>query len=431
MSKKAKISIVAGVVLLLVVLLYFFGRAGSEKEGEQEFVSDSWTPTYSPVDRGPYGTFVLKELLDTIGLFGNFIQLQDNIMESLEDHPSVNDIYFFVGPVNHLPDSSTEHLLKFVDNGNTAFLSTQLLPEEMAYELFFNTDEIMNTDIVFDSIQYYKFTHPDLVSKRYKFRYVHNNKTKTNTWYYFDTLNFDLPMGEDPIQLGTNTKGRLNYVKIKYGEGFIYLHSSPYCFTNISMMKRDGFMYAERIMEHIPPGRVQWDRYSLKEHAATSSSGDSDSDNGGEKRRSPLEFIMAHPPLMWAGILLILGALFYAFFKGKRMQKVIPPAELKENTSLEYVNTLSSLYMQQGTHSKLISLKEKTFLNFIAERYFIITQKADEKFIAKVAIKAQVDKEKIGEIFSMFDQLNGAVEVSDDDLILLHKKIEYFYKNCR
>ena len=113
------------------------------------------------------------------------------------------------------------------------------------------------------------------------------------------------------------------------------------------------------------------------------------------------------------------------------MQNVIPPAELKENTSLQYINTLSSLYMQQGSHSKLIRLKRKTFLNFIGERYYMVTKKPDEKFIEKLAVKSQVDKEKIKEIFDLFDQLDGAMQVSDDVLIELHRKIEYFYKKCR
>jgi hypothetical protein len=128
---------------------------------------------------------------------------------------------------------------------------------------------------------------------------------------------------------------------------------------------------------------------------------------------------------------LLIGALLYVLFKGKRMQKVIPATELKENTSMKYVNTLSSLYQQQGSHTKLISLKEKTFMNFIAERYYIHAQKANEAFIDKVAVKSQVDKVLITEIFNLFHQLEGISQVTDDQLILLHQKIEYFYKKCK
>ncbi|MBD3636975.1 MAG: hypothetical protein HUJ25_06480 [Crocinitomicaceae bacterium] len=432
MSKRTKILIISGVVILLVLLLYFFGRSTPEKKKDSVYVTDSWTKTYHPTDRSPYGTFMMKELLDTVGLFGNFIQLYDGIKDDLEDHPRVNDIYFFIGPTNYMPDSSAQYLLEFVESGNTAFIAAHDFPTEIGYNLFYNSYDILEEDAVIDSVQYFKFEHPDLSTKRYKFKYIYENKAEKEEWHSFDQTNFDLPDDEEPVVLGTNNTGEeWNYVKLKYGKGYFFLHTVPYCFTNISMMKRDGFMYAERVLEHIPPGRVQWDRYNLKKHVKYTPGGPKSSMSGGERRRSALEFIMAHPPLIWALLLLVTGAIFYVLFKGKRMQKVIPAAELKENTSLEYVNTLSSLYMQQGSHSKLIKLKEKTFLNFIAERYYIITKKADEKFIEKVAIKSQVEKDKIGEIFEIFDQLNGAVEVSDDDLILLHKKIEYFYKKCR
>mgnify|MGYP000259232361 CR=1 FL=1 len=130
-------------------------------------------------------------------------------------------------------------------------------------------------------------------------------------------------------------------------------------------------------------------------------------------------------------LILIFGAILYALFKGKRRQDVIAATESKENTSMQYVQTLSSLYMQKGTHSKLIRLKEKTFLNFIAERYYIITNTPDAAFFEKVAVKSHVDQQHIADIFSQFVEFEGAFEVTDDELIRLHQKIEYFYKNCR
>jgi hypothetical protein len=193
-------------------------------------------------------------------------------------------------------------------------------------------------------------------------------------------------------------------------------------------MKKDGFDYAEKVLRHIPPGRVQWDRYNLEEHNLDD---EGDGNGGAEKRQSILQFILAHPPLAWATVLLLIGAFLYAVFKGKRMQKVIPAAESKENTSLGYINTLSSLYLQENKHQKLIRLKERTFLNFIADHYYIVSKEADEKFISKVALKSQIEKEKIAEIFKLFRTLENLPEVSDDQLILLHQKIEYFYKKCR
>ncbi len=430
MNKYSKIAIVGGAVLLLVALLYFFGF----REKSETYITDDWSMTYDPADKGPYGTYMLKELLDTTGLFGNFLELDDNLEEILEDDPDVNDIYFFVGGENYLSDSSTNFLMDFIRTGNTGFISTEEFPYTLLNLICYNPDDIFATEII-DSSQYFKFEHDNFRGKRYEFKFVHNNKVQQKTWDYFDPEAFYVYMeGDTVVNLGSNNHAQVNFIKIKYGEGQLFLHSNPYVFTNISMMKRDGFQYAENVLRHIPPGRVQWDKYNLKYHYKRSQSGSGDGDSGGgdgEKRESILQFIMNNPPLLWAFLILLIGAVLYALFKGKRMQKVVPPSESKENMSLQYINTLSSLYLQEKKHNKLIKLKQKTFLNFIAEHYYIQSNKLDDKFFTKVAIKSHIPKDEIIDIFNTFNRLESTIEVSDQELIELHQKIELFYKNCR
>jgi hypothetical protein len=425
LSKAVKISIIAAIVVLFVVLLYYFGR----EEPEGTYVSDNWTETYDPADKGPYGTYMLKELLDTAGLFGEFLEINQDLPDVMEDDPDVNDIYFFVGLTNYLNENSTDFLYEFIGKGNTVFMACESFPYGFLSP-FSSPDSIVHAEGVLDSIQHFKFTNADLASKRYTSTYVYNNKIATRNWYYFDTTRVDL-YGEDTmVVLGSNTKNEPNFIKIKYGEGLIFLHTTPYLFTNISLMKRDGFQYAEKILKHIPPGRIQWDKYNLN-FRWDNGDGGGDGTGGDEKRESMLQFILANPPLLWSMIILLAGGILYAVFKGKRMQKVIPAAELKENTSLGYITTLSSLYMQENKHHKLIRLKEKTFLNFIAEHYYISCKTPDEKFFEKVAVKSQVEKEKIAGIFTAFRRLEAVQDVTDEELILLHQKIEYFYKKCR
>jgi len=423
-SKSAKIGIIVSVVIGFLVLLYFFGG----KMRPKEYVTDSWEETYNPSDKGPYGTFMLKELLDTTGLFGNFLQINNKLENELEDAEGLNDIYFFVGRENYLTDADQTFLFDFIRNGNTAYIMCESFPYGFMEELAIDPDSTYDQELIYDSLQTFRFSHPELTSTNYKAKFIYNNLGSQKYWTYFDTATFYFDEKDTLIIAGTNSQSKPNFLKINYGNGMIFLHSTPYLFTNISLMKKDGFDYAEKVLRHIPPGRVQWDRYNLEEHIWEE---EGDGNGGAEKRQSILQFILAHPPLAWATVLLLIGAFLYAVFKGKRMQKVIPAAESKENTSLGYINTLSSLYLQENKHQKLIRLKEKTFLNFIADHYYIISKEADEKFISKVALKSQIEKEKIAEIFKLFRTLENLPVVSDDQLILLHQKIEYFYKKCR
>jgi hypothetical protein len=115
MSKKVKIWLISGIVVVLIVLIYLFGikRSGS-------YVTDNWIETYAPEDKGPYGTYVMKELLDTLGLFEDFIELDRDVEESLVDVEDENDIYFFIGKTNYITEDAIEKLEDFVYAGNTA-----------------------------------------------------------------------------------------------------------------------------------------------------------------------------------------------------------------------------------------------------------------------------------------------------------------------
>jgi hypothetical protein len=418
MSKKRKIGLIGGIVLLLMILIYFFGL-----NRNNSYVTDNWIETYSPQDKGPYGTYVMKELLDTVGLFGDFIELDSDIEESLTDDEDENDIYFFIGKTNYISDESVEELEGFVYKGNTAFIAAEEMPEFLNDFFFLDTKRMYESEV--DSIQYFGFEHKKVKSKKYKFEYIYNNKREKKKWLYFKENNFDVWDDNEAFVLGRNSKGKANFVKITYGQGAFYFHTNPYAFTNVSMLKDDGFSYAENMLKHIPPGKVQWDKYNIDYHYKSESSGD------GEPRRSILEFIFNSLALIWAFIILIVGAFLYAVFKGKRMQDIVKPMESKENTSLRYIETISSLYLQERQHGKLIKLKEKTFMNYIAEHYYLRSTNPDEKFITKLAEKSQVSEDRIKDIFSMFNYQRDQPFVSDDSLIELHRRIEYFYKKCK
>jgi len=424
MSRNAKIALIAGIGVVFLILIYMFGL-----KSNKPYITDNWKETYSPDDKGPYGTYVMKELLDTVGLFGEFVQIDSEVGESLEDNEDVNDIYFFIGKENHIKEKSIDKLLEFVKNGNTAFIAAEKMPEMLNDEFFLNTKSMY--DVERDSIQKFKFVHQDLNKKSYKFEYIYNNKRQLKSWKYFKDNNFDLWDENEAFILGRNDNGKPNFIKISFGEGNIFFHANPYAFTNVSMLRKSGFEYAENMLKHIPPGIVQWDKYNLRYHWKSTSNGDGDNSGGNEERRSILEFIFKNQALTWAFVILVIAAFLYAVFKGKRQQDIVKPAESKENTSLRYIDTISSLYFQEKKHGKLIRLKEKTFLNYIAEHYYLSSTKIDTKFIDKLAEKSQIDKERIQEIFAMFDNLKGKTEVADNALIELHRRIEYFYKKCK
>jgi hypothetical protein len=187
-NKSAKIGIIVGVVIGFLLLLYFFGG----KMRQQEYVTDSWEETYSPSDKGPYGTYMLKELLDTTGLFGNFLQINNKLENELEDAEGVNDIYFFVGRENYLTEEDQEFLFDFISNGNTAYMMCEFFPYGFMEEFTVDPDSAYDQELVYDSLQTFRFNHPELASTNYKAKFIYNNLGSEKYWTYFDTAAFYL-----------------------------------------------------------------------------------------------------------------------------------------------------------------------------------------------------------------------------------------------
>ncbi|MFD1551457.1 hypothetical protein DNU06_13355 [Putridiphycobacter roseus] len=419
MNKTAKIWIIVGATLLIGLVVYIVNKSNSS------FVTDSWHESYAPTDKGPYGTYVFKELLDTTGIFESFIQLDQDIENNLVDHEDLNDIYFFIGLENYMSEANFDYLIDFVENGNTAFISTPKMSAYMLDYLFLKLNETYQYSK--DSIQQFYFTNPTINQKPFPFKFIKNNRAEIHSWVSFNPDNFIYLAGETKV-LGQSSNQQPNFIKIPLEGGTIYLHSTPYLFSNIAFFRFNGIKYAENIIKHLPPGKIQWDIYNLDYH---SKSEENEGGNKGSNNRSFFEFIFKHTALKWGFIILLITALLYAIFKGKRKQDIIPAISLKTNSSLRYLETVSSLYLQARKHNKLAEIQKKVFLAFIADKYFIKTNKINAEYVIKLAAKSGVAIENINAIFISFKTLSDKEMVTDEELIKLQQEIEYFYKTCK
>ncbi len=417
MSQNSKIAIVVLATLLIGVVIYFLS------DGESTFETDSWYESYSPEDKGPYGTYVFKELLDTTGIFESFIQIDGRIEDQLIDTEDENDIYFFIGRENYMSEASFEELIYFVAKGNTAFISAQNMPEHMLDFFFLKMNRVY--DYTRDTSQSYTLFNSEFSHKQYLFKFINNNFITPKNWVYFKPNNV-VYQTAGAKTLGANNKNQTNFIEVPYEDGSFFFHSNPYLFSNIAMFRFDGFPYSEDLIHHLPYGKIQWDIYNLYAHSVYNTE-----DTVGSDRRSIFQFIFQHKALTWAFVILLVTAILYALFKGKRKQKIIVATELKENSSLSYIETVSSLYLQERKHSKLIKLQEQSFVEFIANHYYIRHHKIDDFYIKSISSKSDISETKIKDIFMSFESLSSQSKVSDIELIGLQQKIEYFYKNCK
>ena len=129
-------------------------------------------------------------------------------------------------------------------------------------------------------------------------------------------------------------------------------------------------------------------------------------------------------------LLLLITILIYVIFKSKRKQRLIALIQEDNNTSLQFVNTMSMLYLKQNNHHAIIKQKKKIFLHFLRSRYFLTIKDIDKQFIEHLSKVSQIENDRIELIFKYFNAATSNREFSNGDLADLHNNIEFFYKNC-
>lgn len=419
----------AVIVIVLGLLIYLISSNGGR--------AYTWAEHYKEQSNGPFGLMVLFKLLKTEAPTGKFKLLKKHLKEVLPSEPTEKSNYVFVGGGQFLDSADVQTLLRFVYGGNNAFIATQVLPFRLMDKLYPQTCRAEK----WDELDYYQdkkveanFLHPDLhQDKPYIFNYRHIKPDHDlYNWHFFDQ-DYICDDRDGFAVLGQINKGRANFVRIRHGQGYFYLHSNPLFFTNLFMIEEEGKMYAEAAFSHLPQGPIYWDCSSkVRPEVAENMNADS----RGRRRRdfnrpSPLSYVLSQPPLAWAWYTLLGTALVYFLFRIKRRQRIIPVLPANKNNSLAFIRSIGRLYFLQNNHRQLVLQKMKLFLQFVRDRYKIQTRDLQAEFVYQLSEKSDIKPEKIQAILDSYTSIERAPEIVESTLVHFHQQIESFYKNCK
>lgn len=383
----------------------------------------SWSENYYMKNEGPYGTYVIKELLEDDTDDGSLIVNEKRLEEQTADASN----YVFIGAQQFLDSIGIAYLANFVYEGNTAFISARTLPDELVeYFYDYNCDSydwLGYLDTQKASIRS-NLWHPDLkLDSAVTSLYLYYKDTIKTAWQFFDRAYL---CGEEDgfIPLGAFNENFINFVRIPYGDGYFYLHTTPMLFSNISLLEKENLDYASAIFSHLQPGSIIWD-----EHSKVLSFR-----RGGRSRltgRTPLSYILSQPALAWAWYLLLATTVLFLLFRTKRRQRIIPVLESDHNTSMEFLQTIGNLYFLQKDHKKIALHKMRLFLTFIRERYQLQTTQLDEAFVDQLLAKSQVSEKEVKDLFLIHRNISSSSFVSENTLIKFNLLIEHFYKTAK
>ena len=125
---------------------------------------------------------------------------------------------------------------------------------------------------------------------------------------------------------------------------------------------------------------------------------------------------------------MIASLIIFIVFRSKRQQRIIPQIERKENTSKQYIKTISTLYQSQKQNNKLVLHMKEIFFNKIKSKYFI-SNEADD-FGKQLNKKSKVPEKEIKILLHKFDSALFS-DFTDEQLMVLHNQIESFHKKSK
>ncbi|WP_291727307.1 DUF4350 domain-containing protein [Bernardetia sp.] len=449
MEKRTFTNILITVLILSLIPITFFVYVYMKSNHVE------WSERYEIENKDPYNNYMILNLLKDYSPDNDFVVIDKLLTETLSeeeiDKKNIPTSYVFIGRSPFLLDDEVDLLLKFVEKGNTAFFAAKSIPDTLSIRLNLEEQNYKQDYFyVYDSIISTNFIHSPLKKENdFTFNYRIRNDSEKTYWNYFDDYNmeensksierlgflyektteqhsnYDTHQYEENDYESDEQEIYTNFIRVKYGKGYFYFHKNPVLFTNYYLIQADGKKYTERALSYLPEGNILWDERSH------------DYKRGKQKyqkqsrRESPISYILSLESFAWAYYLLLVSAVLFIIFRGKRMQRIIPILRKEENTTLEFTKTVGQLYYLQQDHKRLVQLKIRLFFDFIRTHYHLNTQHIDEDFRKKLSERSDISREFIDLLLSDIQKVNGQHEVSEWLLRKIHTQIQEFYTNCK
>lgn len=363
----------------------------------------NWTPSYTASDKIPLGTYIFYESWKNSGT-NTISDIKIPPYEYLNESPE-NGTYFFLNDRVSFDDDELDDLLDWVSKGNKVFIS--------AYSFGDNFTDTLNIalSLYIDQKGFKSRPSLDLVNPKLKLDNALEFDQDLPALYFkeIDTTN--------NVVLGTSTFGtenketKVNFIRSSFGEGEIYLHSTPQAFSNYFLLKGENYKYTEALLGYLAGNNILWDAYYK---------------SGKSFFTSPLYILLNNRPLKWAYYFVIIAAILFILFEGKRKQRSIPVVEPLKNKSYEFTETVSQLYLEQRKFHELGLKKIALFKEYIRTNYRLDTSEITDEFYKDLAQKSENSIDDTRKLFEIIFNFQNNTENDKNDFFELSKSINSF-----
>lgn len=440
MLKNSKIWIfLAAAIGLVTMFLVFFGKPRVD-----------WSETFVLNKEKAKGTYFITELLKKYNEGSDFDILDAPIHITLENVKDKSN-YVFIGEDIYLVEEDAQTLLDFVDDGNDAFIFTKNIPYELigalsSYEVDYYYESRTANGAVFglehsqlkmvsDSSFHYNifgrsggnwsFISRDSLTVLNAEELGHVKLTSVNqSYHYIDSTETYETEITDTLCNG------VNYFRVKHGQGYFYFHTQPGLFVNAYLIENDNLDYVDGVFAHLNNGDILWEEHNwifnrpyLKLYVPRT--------NFYRNDESILSMILENQELKWGWYGLLIMAILFVIFNGKRKQATIPIIEDRSNRTLIQIKKLGYLYKDSTEYFEITQNMFENFLWYLHVKLNIDTHQGTDKIIRDIVKITKYDEDEIRSIFTRYQKIENWKSVTHGVFIQLHDDIEKFYRNLK
>ena len=392
-----------------------------------------WSPNYNHNNSSPYGTELLYQVIKDIYPEKKFTTIEEPLTYNREfnNEKGSGSIYLFCGK-SFTPDRSTvASLSKFINNGNQVFIAADGISSffidsllnsgnyaeygrnsaTSSFECIAIKPYLIHPDFKLNKTfsiknKYFQYAVPMLAN--YLSQEFVNNHLSRNDYYkigYFEVVNND---------------AYVNYIKIKVGKGWLHLYTNPVLFTNYHLRKKYIFEYSKNIFQHLVPGNIYWhvNSYVNMDQNVTEI----------EQDKNPFGVLLSFRSFRYAWYTFCSAILLFSLFGIKRKQRPIPVLEKNTNSSIEFAETISKLYLTDGRHKNIALQKYRYFFNFIKTKYGINLKDKQIIDMEMLSQSSKVSREIIGQIMVNYAKIKSLPNTTSHELHEAVELINGFYK---
>jgi len=387
-------------VLVTLVVLYMLAEYNRPR-------TIDWSPTFSSHDKIPYGTWIvfheLKNYFHNQSATEQTLPVYDHVNNSVAE----NELYLLIEGSLGATETDEDELYRYIQRGNTVFIASESLAK--SFKDKFHVDINWYTSIIDNNRDSatINFTSPPLKAR------MNYSLEKGTLEGYFDKVD----TGNTTI-LGINSYGKANFIRVKIGSGYLFLHAAPKVFSNYFALKDNNIDYINKVFSFLPesPSAIYWDEY-YKSRA--------------RDEEPQLRTVLSQGYLSWAYYIALVTIIVFVLFQLKRRQRIIPVVAKPKNDSKEFVETVSRVYYNQKHHLNIAEKKFGHWLDFVRGRFGVSTREINEDFARQLSHRSGIALSEITEIVNQLSMCRVRPAISSEELLYINQIIDNFYKQAR